>query len=325
MAFSTRPLIQSLVLFCRRCPRHPLPKTLHAARRRSREYVAHVWSCQVYLRMDHNGVSYVRCNVLQGHDHRHMWHVVRRHEGPMYHMERIQRSHKKEQRREIQLQRLHGGPCTGQLECYPNRLWQWWPKGPHGEPRAPLPPVLDYIAETIHTKAYQARHARPTQSTLQVIQRFKDDGRRRIKITCHSGLVVIFGCCFWRWHSRPKPMVGLLTLSRSLMGWLHVDGKPVIFGSFSHIKSCTDVHLDSKLYFIFSRFRDWVWKRWQTCRLATCRTPSTTSGCKNLVILATTYLLLLATMDTDKDELPHVTTALESLEENPIWSDVIMC
>jgi hypothetical protein len=46
-------------------------------------------------------------------------------EGPMYHVDRTQRSHGKERRREYQLQRLHGGQYTGQLECCPNRLWQW--------------------------------------------------------------------------------------------------------------------------------------------------------------------------------------------------------
>jgi hypothetical protein len=34
-----------------------------------------------------------------------------------------------------------------------------------------LPP-LDYIAESTHTEAYQARHAGPTESPLQAIQGF---------------------------------------------------------------------------------------------------------------------------------------------------------
>jgi hypothetical protein len=35
------------------------------------------------------------------------------------------------------------------------------------------------------------------------------------------------------------------------MGWLHVDGKPVILGPFCHINSCMDAYLESKLYFVF--------------------------------------------------------------------------
>jgi hypothetical protein len=66
----------------------------------------------------------------------------------------------------------------------------------HGELRAHLPPPMDYITKMTFTEAFQARHARPTQSPLQTIQGFKDDGRGRIKIPCHSGLVVIFGSCF---------------------------------------------------------------------------------------------------------------------------------
>jgi hypothetical protein len=37
-------------------------------------------------------------------------------------------------------------------------------------------PLLDYIAETTHTEVYQAKHAGPTQSPLQAIQGFQDDG-----------------------------------------------------------------------------------------------------------------------------------------------------
>jgi hypothetical protein len=40
------------------------------------------------------------------------------------------------------------------------------------------------------------------------------------------------------------------------MGWLHADGEPVVLGPFSHIKSCTDAHIDSKLFFFSSPFRD---------------------------------------------------------------------
>jgi hypothetical protein len=40
------------------------------------------------------------------------------------------------------------------------------------------------------------------------------------------------------------------------MGWLHADGKPVIFGPFCHIKSCMDAHLDNKLYYFSSLFKD---------------------------------------------------------------------
>jgi hypothetical protein len=36
------------------------------------------------------------------------------------------------------------------------------------------------------------------------------------------------------------------------MGWLHVDGKPVILCPFCHIKSFTDAQVDTELYFNFS-------------------------------------------------------------------------
>jgi hypothetical protein len=46
----------------------------------------------------------------------------------------------------------------------------------HGELRAHLPPPMDYITKMTFTEAFQARHARPTQSPLQTIQGFQDDG-----------------------------------------------------------------------------------------------------------------------------------------------------
>jgi hypothetical protein len=119
-----------------------------------------------------------------------------------------------------------------------------------------LPPPLDYITETTYTKAYQARQARPTQLPLQAIQGFKDDGRGRIKIPCHSGLVVIFGNCFGRCHLKTQPLVGLLAFSILPMGWLHANNKPVILGPFSHIKSCMVAHLNIKLYFFSTGFRN---------------------------------------------------------------------
>jgi hypothetical protein len=68
--------------------------------------VAHVWPCQACLGMDHNGVSRVQCNVLQGHDHCRVWHAVGRHKGPMHYVEKIQQTHEEEGRGEAKLQRL---------------------------------------------------------------------------------------------------------------------------------------------------------------------------------------------------------------------------
>ena len=39
------------------------------------------------------------------------------------------------------------------------------------------------------------------------------------------------------------------------MGWLHANGKLVILGPFSHIKSCSDAHLDNKLNFFSLLFQ----------------------------------------------------------------------
>jgi hypothetical protein len=50
-------------------------------------------------------------------------------------------------------------------------------------------------------------------------------------------------------------LVGLLALSILPMGWLHVDGKPVIIGPLSYIKSCMVAYLDTKLYLYSSRLR----------------------------------------------------------------------
>jgi hypothetical protein len=36
------------------------------------------------------------------------------------------------------------------------------------------------------------------------------------------------------------------------MGWLHANGKLIISGPLSHIKSSTVTHLDTKLYLYFS-------------------------------------------------------------------------
>jgi hypothetical protein len=36
------------------------------------------------------------------------------------------------------------------------------------------------------------------------------------------------------------------------MGWLNVDGKPVIIGPLSHTKPYTVAYLDTELYFNFS-------------------------------------------------------------------------
>jgi hypothetical protein len=46
-------------------------------------------------------------------------------------------------------------------------------------------------------------------------------------------------------------LVGLLALLISPMGWLHVDGKPVIICPFCSIKSFTVAQVDIKLYFKF--------------------------------------------------------------------------
>jgi hypothetical protein len=43
-------------------------------------------------------------------------------------------------------------------------------------PRVHLSPQLDYITETTYTEVFQARHAGPTQSPLQAIQGFQDNG-----------------------------------------------------------------------------------------------------------------------------------------------------
>jgi hypothetical protein len=40
------------------------------------------------------------------------------------------------------------------------------------------------------------------------------------------------------------------------MGWLHADGKPIILCPFCHIKSGTEAHVDSKLFFFSSPFRN---------------------------------------------------------------------
>jgi hypothetical protein len=89
--------------------------------------------------------------------------------------------------------------------------------------------ALEYIAAMTHIETHQARHTTPTHSPLQAIQ------RGRIKIACHSGLVVIFWSCFRRCHSRPKPVVGLLALPIPPVGWLHSDGKFIIYGLCFHI------------------------------------------------------------------------------------------
>jgi hypothetical protein len=43
-----------------------------------------------------------------------------------------------------------------------------------------------------------------------------------------------------------------LAFSISPMGWLHANGKLIIIGPLSHIKSSTVTHLDTKLYLYFS-------------------------------------------------------------------------
>jgi hypothetical protein len=91
-------------------------------------------------------------------------------------------------------------------------------------------------------------------------------------------------------------LVGLLALSISPMEWLHADGKLIILCPFCHIKSFMDAQVETELYFNFSLVSGTEFgKKWQTCHLATCRRPSTRSGCNNLETVVTTYLLPPAT------------------------------
>jgi hypothetical protein len=77
---------------------------------------------------------------------------------------------------------------------------------------------------------HQHRHATSTYSPLQAIKGLKNNERSGIKIPCHSSLVVIFWSCFGRCHSRLEPVVGLLALPISPMGWLYAEGKFIIYG-----------------------------------------------------------------------------------------------
>jgi hypothetical protein len=72
-------------------------------------------------------------------------------------------------------------------------------------------------------------------------------------ISCHLGLVVIFWSYFGRCHVQHEPVVGILILLISLVGWLRIDGKFIIYGMcfpVNHIglNMLTEIRIFSPLF-----------------------------------------------------------------------------
>ena len=78
--------------------------------------------------------------------------------------------------------------------------------------KSTLASYIDHIAAMTYTKAHQTQHATSTQPPMQAIQGIIIDGQSKIKIPCHSGLVVIFWSYFKRCTLQTKLSIGLLAL-----------------------------------------------------------------------------------------------------------------